>query len=169
MKKLIITLFLGLLTISSLHAQSEIESAEINFMFVSKDVDGTISGFRSESTIDVNDINNSQFSGSVSVETLKTGNFLRDWSLKGGKYFDEDDHPRIRFESTEVTGHEGGFQVNGQLTIKGTTKDISIEFKRSGNKLIGTTNLYSSDYGIKIKNKREDNLVEVKMILTLGS
>ncbi|MEX0290637.1 MAG: YceI family protein [Flavobacteriaceae bacterium] len=156
-----------LLNIAFLSAQKNINAAEVEFEFISKGVDGKISGFESSSFIDQNDLTNSKFEGSVAVKTIRTGIFLRDWSLKGGKYFDEDAYPRIQFKSTSIEEQDGKLVVTGDLSLKGITKSITIRFTQSGNTLLGTTSLYSSDYGINIKKKREDNKVEVSFKFTL--
>ncbi len=167
MKKIIISLILCAFWSGSVYAQTTIKSAEISFVFVSKDVEGTIGGFASESDIDLEQILNSKFKGSVTLESLRTGNFLRDWSLKSSKYFDEDEYPNIYFQSKEVIETNGGIIVKGDLKIKNTSREVSIAFQQEGKTLVGTTALYSSDFGIDIKKKREDNLVEVKLVLTL--
>ena len=168
MKKTII-IFTALVLPLILSAQSpqKIKAAEISFVFDSKDVDGSIGGFDSSSSLDLENPENSSFKGSVEVATLKTGNFIRDWSLKGGKYFDADNHPTISFESTSVTPKDDGYLVKGTLTIKGKTKSISWQFKKNGNQLTGTTTLFSSDFGISIKKMREDNKVTVNMVFQL--
>lgn len=168
MKFKLLFFFICLSPLGLLGQGNSIKSAEITFNFVNKDVDGTISGFESSSTVDLENPENSKFKGSVSVKTIKTGIFLRDWSLKGGKYFDEDDHPKIDFESTEVSTTSDGFSVKGMLTIKNTEKSITIDFKKTGNQLIGTTTLFSSDFGINIKKEREDNKVVVKLVFDLN-
>lgn len=148
-------------------AQKGISNGEITFTFVSKDVDGSISGFSSSSSIDPENLSASKFQGSVSVETLKTGNFLRDWSLKGKKYFNADAYPEIRFESTSTEPTVTGFRVKGLLTLKGNRKPLILEFTQRGNRLMGTTTLFSSDFGINIKKERQDNEVVVNFLLTL--
>ena len=167
MKKIILFLLFGTLGSVAINAQTEIKSAEINFIFVTKDVEGTIAGFESDSSIDPGNIENSSFKGSAAVETLKTGNFLRDWSLKKSKYFNAEDYPQILFESTTVAKTTNGFLVDGQLTIKGNTKPFSISFKRNGSQLVGRATLYSSDFGVNIKSKREDNLVQINFLFEL--
>ncbi|MEM9362105.1 MAG: YceI family protein [Bacteroidota bacterium] len=141
-----------------------ITSAQITFEFVSKSVNGTLDGFESESTIDWDNLENSSFKGSVQSKTLDTNNGLRNWSLRSGKYFDVDDYPLITFESNKVTTTDDSLLVKGTLNIKGIEKEVIITFKRDGQQLVGTTSLYSIDYGIKIKKKREDNLVTIKMV-----
>lgn len=138
--------------------------ADISFTFVSKKVDGTLEGFDSTSRIDTSDITNSNFEGSVKTETLNTGNFLRNWSLKGGKYFDVDTYPTMKFKSSSVTGTLENFKVEGQLVIKGTEKQVTISFTKEGNRLKGTTTIYSTDFGIQvIKKSREANKVVINM------
>ena len=167
MKNIIFYFLIFTIGLMDIQAQAEIKTAEINFVFVSKDVDGTIAGFESETSIELDNIEASSFKGSVTVETLKTGVFLRDWSLKKSKYFNEEDYPKILFESTTIAKTNNGFLVDGQITIKGITKPLSISFKRNGNQLIGKASLYSSDFGINIKNKREDNLVQINLLFEL--
>jgi len=144
--------------------QGVLSDAKVSFTFVSKKVKGTISGFSSSSKIDVNNISNSKFKGSVKTTSLDSGNFLRNWSLKSGKYFDTDTYPSISFESDSIIEEDTGFTVAGQLNMKGVSKPITIVFKEEGGLLVGTTSLYSSDFGIDIiKKSREANKVLIKM------
>lgn len=154
---------------SAVSAQQKltIEKAEIRFDFVSKDVQGSIGEFSAEIEYAPDQIEQSVFKGSVAVETINTGNFLRDWSLKKSKYFNEGTYPRILFESKEVNKISDGFEVQGNLTIKGITKKVTIHFKQGNTQLLGTFSLYSSDYDIDIKSKREDNLVNVEIDLSI--
>ena len=162
-------LIIWLSTTLTLTAQNTtIKSAEITFEFVSKGVDGTIAGFTSASTIDFDNLENTVLKGSVAVETLDTNNGLRYWSLKGRKYFNEDSYPKIYFESTAIIQEAETYKVKGTLTLKGTKKPLTITFTKNGNTLIGKASLYTSDFGINIKKKREDNLVKVtfRFVLT---
>ena len=156
------------LAIPLLNAQQHITSARIEFVFISKDVDGSIKGFQSSSEYNEEELTDSRFEGSVDVETLKTGNFLRDWHLKSSKYFDTEAYPLITFKSSEVSAIENGFNVVGTITIKGISKNLTWFFKQDGNTLIGTAELFSSDFNINIKKGREDNKVEINLILELG-
>lgn len=151
------------------HSQtnSQISSAEVSFEFPNNDVNGTLSGFNSESTINFDQIENSKFKGSVKVETISTGNSIRNWSLRRSKYFDAEKYPTITFESTSLQQEGNIISVKGKLTIKDVTKDISFRFERKGEQLIGKTSLYSSDYGINIKSEREKNKVLVKLVFQL--
>jgi polyisoprenoid-binding protein YceI len=171
MKNFVLTTFLFALFSSLVIAQEKgtLSDAKISFLFVSKNVKGTIAGFASSSTFDTNDLSTSKFKGSVKIETIETGNFLRNWSLRGSKYFDMDNYPLLKFESTSITKTEQGFKVEGQLTIKATTKTVSMNFVKEGNRLKGTTSLFSSDYGINIiKKSRDANKVNVALSFNLN-
>ncbi|WP_350291883.1 YceI family protein [uncultured Croceitalea sp.] len=166
---ILLSLFLAFSVPKSSNAQATVSKAEISFEFVSKGVKGTIEGFESTSRIDFDNPENSTFEGSVGVKTLDTNNGLRNWSLRSGKYFDADDFPRIQFKSTSVSQKDASLVVIGDLTLKGITKPITIDFIKKGNQLKGSTAIYSYDYGIKIKKKREDNLVNITLLFNLDS
>ncbi|MDO6516743.1 YceI family protein [Zobellia uliginosa] len=169
MKALLTTFVLCTTNLFCLSAQTtEIVSADIGFTFVSKDVEGSISGFKSTSHIDLDHIAQSKLQGSVSVATLKTGNFLRDWSLKGSKYFNADEFPEITFESETIRETEKGITVTGKLTLKGVLKTIQIDFIKKDAQWVGSTTLFSSDFGIAIKKERADNKVLVQINLNLA-
>ena len=116
--------------------QGTLSDAKVSFTFVSKNVKGTISGFNSSSKIDINNISNSKFKGSVKTTTLDSGNFLRNWSLKGGKYFDTDTYPTISFESDTIVEEDASFAVSGQLKMKGISKPITLIFRKEGGLLV---------------------------------
>ena len=164
-----IAFLLFIILCDSIYAQDkfDIVSAEISFTFVSNKVEGTLSGFSSSSTLDLDNLETSEFIGSVAVESIKTGNFLRDWSLKNGKYFDADEYPKITFESSSIAKTDNGLTLTGQLTIKDISKEITIAFIQLKNQLIGTLTLFSSDYAIQIKKKRTDNKVVIQVVLEL--
>ena len=146
--------------------ESDFDKAVISFEFVAKKVKGTISGFTSNSRIDWEQLGNSYFEGSVATKTLDTDNGLRNWSLKSRKYFNKNAYPRIYFKSNKVTQQGSELVVEGTLTLKGIKKPWTIVFKKDVDGILGTATLYSYDFGIKIKKKREDNLVKVTFKFT---
>ena len=170
MKTIKTTCILILFTTGMLFSQSNktITNAEITYVYTSSKVKGSIKGFSSSSVIDWNDLTKSKFKGSVKTETLKTGNVFRDWSIKGKKYFNKEKYPLITFESTAITQKNDSYDISGNLKLKGITKEITINFKKDGKTLIGTTTLYSSDFNIQVKKKRLDNEVVVTFTFQLS-
>ena len=170
MKKIV--LFISVFAFQSFsqaQEHSSITSASITFNFVEKKVDGSFEDFSSTSIIDWENIENSNISGSVASESIKTGNFLRDWSLRGDKYFNADEFPKITFKSSKVTKEKAQILVDGILTIKGISNPLQIQFKKEKSQLIGSTTLFSSDYDITILKKgRDSNKVIVNFTLNLN-
>ena len=167
--KYYIYLVLFCFAILPINAQTNmlISDAEVSFTFISSDVEGTLGGFVSKSTIDLDQIENSKFIGSVKTETISTGNSIRNWSLKRSKYFNSETYPTISFESSSVTIKGKSIIVNGKLTIKNVTKELSFNFTKNENQLVGKATIYSSDFGITIKSDREKNKVLIQLLFQL--
>ena len=168
MTKVRIALLIAISLPTILLGQQALKSGEISFVFESKNVSGNISDFRTSSVIDQEDFTRSVLEGSVGVQSLKTGNFLRDWALKSRKYFDESEYPRIHFKSTTISEVQEGYEVAGILTMRGTSNPMKILFKNVNRQLSGSAVLYTSDYGINIKKEREDNRVKIAFVFELG-
>ncbi len=67
----------------------------------------------------------------IDINSINTGNQRRDNDLKKeGGWFDAPNYPIAKFTSSNVTSHENGFYLNGDLTIKGITKPIKINFNK---------------------------------------
>jgi polyisoprenoid-binding protein YceI len=65
--------------------------------------------------------------GSVDVATIDTGEANRDGHLKGPEFFDADQQPKISFHSTTTElGAAGEITLQGEITIKGITKPITL-------------------------------------------
>ncbi len=71
----------------------------------------------------------------VKVYSINTNVGKRDTHLRSDDFFGTAKYPEIRFTSSKVT-HAGGnkYLVNGQLTIKDVSKDLTLEFIYWGEK-----------------------------------
>ena len=59
----------------------------------------------------------------------------RDRTLQAPEYFDAARHPWLVFESTRVrAGAPGTFEVAGNLTLRGTTRPITVTVRQSGSR-----------------------------------
>ncbi len=67
---------------------------------------------------------------SIDAASINTDNNMRDDHLRKDTYFDVEKYPRIRFVASRFTAVDanGHFRVTGNLTIKGTTQEISFPF-----------------------------------------
>ena len=65
--------------------------------------------------------------GTVGVASIDTGDENRDGHLQSPEFFDAAQFPEISFSSTGAeTAGEGRIKLNGEITIKGTTKPIEL-------------------------------------------
>jgi polyisoprenoid-binding protein YceI len=58
-------------------------------------------------------------------------------------------HPEARFESTRVEERDGGYRVEGRLTLHGRERPIACQVKRQGDRLVGEIRLDQPEFGIK--------------------
>lgn len=66
--------------------------------------------------------------GSVKVASIDTGQPDRDEHLRSPDFFDAERYPEITFESTRVVPLGGpSWRVSGNLTIKDTTREVSLD------------------------------------------
>jgi polyisoprenoid-binding protein YceI len=69
---------------------------------------------------------------SVPIESLDTHNSIRDRSLKSPDFFNAKQFPTMTFKSTQVEGSGETLKVSGDLTIRGVTKPLIVDFKKGG-------------------------------------
>ena len=68
----------------------------------------------------------------IEVATLDTREAQRDGHLKSEDFLHADAHPSITFNSTAITGTDSAFKVVGDLTIKGTTRSVTLDASVDG-------------------------------------
>lgn len=71
---------------------------------------------------------NLSFTTTLKTESLTTSNEDRDNHLRSGDFFDAETFPEITFSSTEVKGDS----LVGDLTIRDTTKPVTLDFSYEG-------------------------------------
>jgi polyisoprenoid-binding protein YceI len=143
----------------------EESKAVISFNFIDDNVDGIFEEFEFTGNVDLSDLQNSTFSGSVVAKTIDTNNWFRSRHLRSRKYFNTRDFPKIKFNSTSISGVAEGFQVSGTLQIKGFERTVIWNFTNDGKQLTGTTNINTQDHNISIHDGKDRNKVKVKIVL----
>jgi polyisoprenoid-binding protein YceI len=96
----------------------------------------------------------------IDVSGITTQNAKRDGHLRSDDFFDAANHPSITFKSKRVEpGSAGAFKLIGDLTIRGTTKEVVLTVdgptppvKGMGGIRVGataTTKINRLEYGLK--------------------
>lgn len=131
--RIIIYMAMLVISLATVHAQQykpvddksavtfTIKNFGVNTSGSFKGLDGTIDFDRADPEKGVFDI-------TIESAKINTDNNTRDNHLRKEEYFDADKFPAISFKSAKITGKGKGFSVSGQLTIKGTAKNISFPF-----------------------------------------
>jgi polyisoprenoid-binding protein YceI len=71
--------------------------------------------------------------GTVKAASLETNFAKRDDHLRSPDFFDVEEHPELRFESTEIRPlGEDTFEIEGDLTIRGVTNPIVLRAEFHG-------------------------------------
>jgi polyisoprenoid-binding protein YceI len=68
----------------------------------------------------------------VDMASVDTGNEMRDNDLRSENFFDVASHPAMTFRSTGIRREGGDLIVDGELTIKGTTRPVSLNLEVNG-------------------------------------
>lgn len=117
----------------------QIDTAHSNFFFEVRHTYAAVRGqfgtFSGEVIFDPASIEKSRFDFTIQVASIDTRIAKRDTHLMTPDFFDEKKYPEITFRSNRVTkAEEDKYIVDGKLTIKNVTKDLSLVFNYHGQK-----------------------------------
>ena len=96
-------------------------------------VRGSFNEFEGGGYFDVASPEKSHLEVTIKAASIDTRNADRDAHLRSNDFFDMEQFPEIHFLSTSVEATKAHqYRVSGDLTIKGITKPISIDFEYTG-------------------------------------
>ena len=94
----------------------------------------------------------------IDTTSVDTKHAERDKHLRGEDFLDVEKYPKASFKSTKYTGDASGGTLEGELTLHGVTKPITIEVQKIGEGpdpwggyragFLGTTQLTRKDFGM---------------------
>ncbi len=95
-------------------------------------VRGEFQEFSGTAHVDAQNPANSSVTVTISPASISTGTADRDNHLRSADFFDVETFPEITFVSTRVDLVDGVWEITGDLTIKGVTKELTIPFEQTG-------------------------------------
>lgn len=95
-------------------------------------VRGHFSDFEGTAHIDTANPAASSVRLAIKAESIDTGVADRNGHLVSGDFFDVENHDAITFVSTKVERDGTEWAITGDLTIKGVTKPVTVEFEETG-------------------------------------
>lgn len=121
-------------------------------------VSGRFKEFSGAIHFDDKDVSKSSVEFKAKVESIDTGVEGRDKHLRTADFFEVEKYPEMTFKSTRVERKGKGYVLNGDLTLKGVTRQVTLPFTITGaikdgrgNTRIGIaaqTKIDRRDYGI---------------------
>jgi len=104
----------------------------------------------------------------IGAGSITTGQADRDNHIRSGDFLDLENHPNITFKSTRVASHSGNeFLLVGDLTIRGVTREVSLEVEFDG----ATKDGYGREviaFSAKTEIDREDFGITWNMAMETG-
>jgi polyisoprenoid-binding protein YceI len=96
-------------------------------------VRGSFNDFSGSGYFDAENPSASHLELTVEAASIDTRNADRDGHLRSNDFFDMETYPQITFASTAVEQvDDSTFRVTGDLTIKGVTKPVTVDFDYEG-------------------------------------
>lgn len=122
-------------------------------------VRGAFNEFTGSARLDGQNPERSSATVTIQAASIDTRNADRDGHLRSGDFLQLDEYPEIAFTATEIRGTgEDAFDVTGDLTIKGTTRPVTVPFTFEGQAtdpfgnvrvgFEGSTTISRGDFGI---------------------
>jgi polyisoprenoid-binding protein YceI len=148
------------------------------------EVPGAFRDFSGSINYDGKDVSKSSVNFTAKVTSVDTGVAPRDEHLRKAEFFEVEKYPDMTFKSTKVEKKGDKWEVTGDFTLKGVTKQITIPFMVNGmmkdpkgNVKMGIsaqTTINRQDYGVKWGNKLPDgtlalsDMVKIDLQLEAG-
>lgn len=109
-----------------------------------------------DATVEIADeLTESKIDVKLAAQSITTGAADRDGHLRSGDFFDVENHPDLRFVSTDIVGDGDDWKVTGDLTIRGVTRPITLDVTYEGSAIDPWGNEHVG-FTVSAKMNRED-------------
>lgn len=157
---------LGVFAVSSFAAQWNIDPAHSSASFAVKHmmvstVHGSFSSLKGTVDYDPGDLAGAKVNLTIDATTVDTRNDNRDKDLKSPNFFDVEKYPTITFVSKRVVpGAAGKFQLIGDMTLHGVTKEITFNVEGPASPIKDPRgNLHSGATATATVNRKDFGLI----------
>jgi len=136
--KILLTLLLG--TLAAFGQSYEIDASHSAATFAVKhmmvtNVSGRFSNVQGKVAYDEKNLAKSSIEATIDVTTINTNEPKRDGHLKSADFFDVANHAKMTFQSTKVYKYGGITKVDGNLTLHGVTKPVTMTLDEVSNEV----------------------------------
>lgn len=147
-----VTSLLGVVFLLSAFTLHQLTSWEIgknySIKFSGDRVSGNFTKFKGIIDFDADKLDQAKFDLTIDVKSINTGNSMMDDHAIGEDWFHAEKYPQIKFVSSKFSKTLNGFNVTGNMTIHGITKEITIPFNFNNNNFTSKFEINRTDYQI---------------------
>jgi polyisoprenoid-binding protein YceI len=120
---------MGIWKFDPYHTQVEFSAKHLGMMTVR----GHFAEVTATGEIDVEHPEHSKIEASINTLSIRTHNETRDNDLRSSNFLEAEKYPTIAFKSTKIEpSGKDKYKLTGDLTIKGTTKPITLDVVKYG-------------------------------------
>lgn len=142
-------------------AHSEVDFAVVHMTL--SNVHGRFGNIGGSIVLNESDISKSTVNITVDTSTVDTGVSGRDNDLKSNNFFDVAQYPTATFVSTRIAKSANGLIVNGNLTLHGVTKPVTLEVVGPTGPVPGMDHKPHSGFSAKATIRRTDFGIAAKV------
>lgn len=136
--------------------------------FSGTDVEGIFKDLKGSIQFNEAKIEDSKFNFTINVNSINTGNGMKNKHAISDKWFDAESYPTISFESKKVEKSTNGYLVAGSMKIHGIVKEMSIPFTFENNLFKSSFSVNRMDFKVgtmKGMSKKVSN--EIKLDVSI--
>ena len=123
-------------------------SDKYSVKFDGGDPSGEFTGLKGIIKFDANNLAASKFDCTIDVESINTGNGMKNTHAKSDKWLDAAKYPVIRFTSKSINKTSTGFEATGTLDFHGVQKEVKFPFTFVDNVFSGAFEVNRMDYNV---------------------
>ena len=154
-------------TITKVSAQTWLIGSNYTIQFSCDQAAGIFKDIKATILFDEQAPANAKINVSVDAASLNTGNALMNQHAKSDEALDVTKYPTITFASKKITKNGAAYQLTGDLTLHGVTKEITVPltFKKSGNagSFAAAFSIKRTDYSIGKPGGEIDENIKINL------
>lgn len=170
MKKIIPLLAILFFALTTVQAQEwNITPKKYRVSFSSTDASGVFEDLSGTIVFNAEDLANAKFVLVIKVESIATGNFLKNSHAKGSDWFEASKYPAIKFISNTdgFKKTSSGYEVTGYLQMHGVNKLVTIPFTFNKNTLNAKFSVDRTDYKIGDPDNGVEKTIKLDVTIPL--
>lgn len=141
---------------------------KVKFNYETEETTGTITGIEAEIEITIDSVITAHIEGTAHVNKLTTGNNTRDKHLMSDDFFDEKNHPTMKFTCDKIYMKNEKYYADGTINIKGIEKSLTMRVRFEDDQMKFNTSVYAADFELGSSKDRENSKVKISVYIPMN-